>query len=191
MELRDLDIRNALKKRLTDEYKNDPNTLIIDELGLCQGVSRIDIAVINGRILGYEIKSGKDTLERLPVQIEIYNKVFDEITIVTCENHSRKVMDLIPEWWGIYLVGKAENDPIGFIELRSPKNNPSIDLFSIAQLLWRNESITILKRRGFAKGIISKPRFEAWGRLVKNLNPDELKKSVRDQLRIRANWRSD
>lgn len=191
MELRDMDIRNALKKRISDEYESDPETLIIDELGLCQGTSRIDIAVINGCMYGYEIKSEKDTLERLPLQIETYNKIFDQIILVTCDNHAQKVMNLVPEWWGIHLVRKTKDNFIEFDEFRSPKNNPLVDLFSIVQLLWRDESIEILKKKGFLKGINGKPRVKIWEKLVEKLDPDELKRNVRDQLKLRVNWRVD
>jgi hypothetical protein len=191
MQLRDIDIRNTLRKRISNKYQNDSDTLIVDELGLCQGTSRIDIAVINGYMYGYEIKSEKDTLERLPLQIEIYNKIFDEVILVTCDNHIQQVMNLIPEWWGILLVRKTTNNLIEFTEFRSPKNNPLVDLFSIAQLLWRDEGIDILKEKGLVKGIMSKPRLEVWERLVEKLDPNDLKKTVRDHIKIRANWRSD
>jgi hypothetical protein len=55
---------------------------IIEELGVVHGKSRIDIAVINGLMHGYEIKSDKDTLQRLPEQMNMYNSVFNKVTLV-------------------------------------------------------------------------------------------------------------
>ena len=62
---KDLDIRSALHAKRLRRLKAKPDTLVIDELGLAHASSRIDVAVINGCIHGYEIKSAKDTLDRL------------------------------------------------------------------------------------------------------------------------------
>lgn len=106
MKTRDIDIRQKLHKELSSQYKNRTDTIVVDELNLCQGDARIDIAVVNGKIHGYEIKSESDTLERLPNQISIYNQVMDTVTIVTAEKHLEKVKQLIPAWWGIKIVEK-------------------------------------------------------------------------------------
>ena len=72
--MRDIDIRRRLR---ADERLHpwDSNTRIVEELGLCQGVARVDLAVVNGTIHGYEIKSERDTLTRLSGQAEIYNHI--------------------------------------------------------------------------------------------------------------------
>src|SRR4051812_45593489 len=80
--MRDYDIRQELRQRLRKEHEGDPETLVIEELGLCQGQVRADIAVINGFMHGYEIKSERDTLERLPRQREVYEQCFDAVTLV-------------------------------------------------------------------------------------------------------------
>lgn len=64
MKLYDYDIRVSLKETLANEHKGT-DTIIVDELPICWGDARIDLAVINGRINGYEIKSDRDTLDRL------------------------------------------------------------------------------------------------------------------------------
>ena len=66
--MRDCDIRKALRKRLEEAHKGESGTRIVEEFGLCQGRARIDVAVFNGFINGFEIKSARDTLKRLPGQ---------------------------------------------------------------------------------------------------------------------------
>ena len=61
----DANIRSALHAKRLRRARSQPDTLVIDELGLAHAKSRIDVAVINGCIHGYEIKSAKDTLDRL------------------------------------------------------------------------------------------------------------------------------
>ena len=59
--MRDVDIRRALRTRVRDS-DDMKEALVVDELGLCQGRARIDLAVVNSSLHGYEIKSERDTL---------------------------------------------------------------------------------------------------------------------------------
>ena len=63
-------------------HKRDKKVRIIEELGVKHGTARVDIAVVNGIMHGYEIKSDKDTLQRLPRQISTFNPIFDQLTLV-------------------------------------------------------------------------------------------------------------
>jgi hypothetical protein len=54
-------IREALKRHLNHLHAGDAKLRIIEELGVEHGAARIDIAVINGVLHGYEIKSDRDT----------------------------------------------------------------------------------------------------------------------------------
>ena len=53
----DKDVRQAVKDKILKAHINDPSTLVIDELGLDHGRNRVDIAVINGELHGYELKA--------------------------------------------------------------------------------------------------------------------------------------
>lgn len=189
MKTRDIDIRASLHSILREEHKNEPDTLIINELGLCQGDARIDVAVVNGAINGYEIKSESDTLGRLPRQTDAYNRVFDTVTILTASRFIEGIEDIIPEWWGIV---KAEMDCDGivhFFPYRTPHQNPNIDPIALVQLLWREEALSILKERGLQKGLLSKPRHVLWNALAEKLELSDLQDEVRRRLKARSQWR--
>lgn len=187
--MRDMDIRLGLKKRLLAEHGDDPNTLILDELGLCQGASRVDIAVINGAITGYEIKSERDTLERLPFQVEIYSRTLDQVTIVGNGCHLEGIIRMVPGWWGIKEALEEENQ-VQFVTHRPPGDNPEVDATAVVQLLWRDEALETLTELGLERGLLSKPREVLWSALVANLELEGLKTIVRERLKARANWRS-
>jgi hypothetical protein len=89
--MQDSDIRKLLHTYLKRENKKYKDTIIVDEFDLCSGLSRIDIAVVNGVIHGYEIKSEEDTLNRLPNQIIYYNKSLEKISIATNKSHLEKI----------------------------------------------------------------------------------------------------
>jgi len=188
--VRDADIRSALHRYLSKEYEKDPETLIIDELGLCEGEARVDIAVVNGILAGYEIKSDRDTLERLAHQTHIYSSVLDQVVIVVAPRHLEKVVDLVPEWWGIWEALK-DSTGIRIESVRSPRQNPCVDPAALVQLLWRNEALDILKSLGAERGMLSKPRWMIWERLVELVPASQLRNLVREQLKRRTNWRSD
>ena len=159
MKVYDKDIRKVLYKKFltTKEFTNDSSTLVIDEFDVCRGSSRVDIAVINGKIHGYEIKSEQDTLERLPSQMNDYNKVFDKVTIVTGEKYVDKVFDIIPDWWGISYVTTKNNNLI-LKRKRTAKINKDINILNLLQLLWKDELIKLLNLHGITKGLKSKNR---------------------------------
>jgi len=187
--MRDIDIRRTLR---TDErlHPGEPDTRIVEELGLCQGVARVDVAVVNGTIHGYEIKSDRDTLARLPAQAEVYSRVLDYVTIVTAPAHADNVRKVVPEWWGIWAVAEDEGG-IRLNALRSSVQNPEVNPFALAQLLWRDEALRALIKRGLAQGVRSKSRKEIWQRLASELTIEELGKTVRECLKNRAvGWRA-
>jgi len=102
--MRDRDVREAVRAYLYDAHKADRETLIVEEMGVWSGTVRIDIAVINGELSGFELKSDRDKLDRLPLQAKVYSKVFDRVTLVVGARHVRKALPLIPEWWSVLIA---------------------------------------------------------------------------------------
>jgi hypothetical protein len=49
----------------------------IDEFWVPRTNERADLAAIGSRLWGFEIKTDRDTLRRLPRQVEAYNRLFD------------------------------------------------------------------------------------------------------------------
>jgi hypothetical protein len=188
--MRDMDIRRALRREMTRLHGDDQGTRVVEELGLCQGSARIDLAVINGNIHGYEIKSDQDTLERLRGQSEIYNRVLDYVTIIVSPSHVRHVMPIVPNWWGIS-IASAEEGEVVIRERRLPRRNAAADSFALAQLLWRGEALAALEGLGLAEGMHSKRREFLWRRLAEKVPTKELGRIVRDRLKSRASgWRA-
>ncbi|SFB71668.1 hypothetical protein SAMN04487907_101232 [Zunongwangia mangrovi] len=189
--MKDIDIRLELHSNyLSSFYKHDPDSVIIDELGICQGSSKIDIAVVNGHLWGWEIKSEKDNLKRLPSQIQYYNKVFDYVTIVVGRNHLEEVKEMVPEFWGIMEAKNQKGNSLSIKSVRNCKLNPKIEAISLAQLLWKNETLEILERLGKDRGYKSKPRRALWQRLTEVLSLEELNSEVRSYLKNRKGWRT-
>jgi hypothetical protein len=188
--MKDCHIRTALKSKLFSRYAKDPSTLIVDELGLRHGAARVDVAVINGVIHGFELKSDCDTLNRLPLQIKIYNSVLDRITLVSGSRHIEKGISLVPDWWGIKLAELGSRGAIRFTEIRRPQANPIQDILAVCKLLWREEAITLLEELDTAEGVRRKPRAAVYAKLAEAADPDLIRSRIRHQLRSRTSWRS-
>ncbi len=187
--MRDIDIRKLLLLTLQKKYNDDIDTLIIEELGLCQGDSRVDLAVINGSIHGYEIKSERDTLNRLSAQQDIYCKIFDCVTVVASSCHVAEIRRQVPKWWGLK-EAQYSDGKINLVDVRLCRKNTAIDPKALVQLLWREEALEILKERNLHKGIVSKPRDVLWDRIISRLPLKELRCEVRNRIKKRQQWRS-
>ncbi|MDH2452140.1 sce7726 family protein [Priestia megaterium] len=188
IKLKDSDIRKVLTKRLEKQYAKDFNTKIVHEMGILHGQSRVDLAVINGTLHGFEIKSESDTLTRLNAQMLDYNKVFDRMTIVVQRNYLNKVRDIVPKWWGIILVTRYKGE-LHLREVRKGKSNPSVDPFSLSHLLWRKEALNILKEKGLQRGYLSKPRDEIYKKICSSITLNEIKLIVNQCLKKRESWK--
>jgi hypothetical protein len=189
--MRDLDIRRALHRELADAHAHEIRTTrIIDELAVCHGNARVDVAVINGSLSGYEIKSERDTLARLPSQAEHYGQVFDYMTIVGSRRHLDAIRSTVPRWWGLTAAERGPDGEVALRALRQPKRNRNTVAHAVCQLLWRAEALRILESLGADRGMANKSRAELWERLATTAPRADLADLVRDALRARGDWRS-
>lgn len=187
----DMIIRYALKRELINHHKKDKKVRIIEELGVQHGDARVDIAIVNGIMHGYEIKSDQDTLRRLPEQINIFNSVFDKITLIVGKNHLYQAIKIIPEWWGVTIAKIGNNGSVLFNVIREEEFNKDQNSISIARLLWREEALNILEKNNKAKGFYSKPRSFIYEKLANILDQKTLNKEVRETLFLRTDWRPE
>lgn len=192
MKIYDADIRRILFNSflIEKEYIEEPDTVIINELDICAGVSRVDIAIINGKIHGYEIKSKQDNLERLPNQIESYNSVFDTMTIVTYKSHLEKIKKIVPKWWGIKCVDDKNGDII-LKNIRKPKENNNINIQNVAMLLWKDEMLDLLLNcSDITVRYKNKNRYDLSYMIQQYVDSNTVKEYVRNVLKNRTNWKA-
>ena len=185
----DPEIRSALHRKRLRQQKLHPDTLIIDELGLAHARSRIDIAVINGYIHGYEIKSAQDNLDRLGSQLKVYRQTLQKLTIVTAPKHMPRILSEVPDWCGVI---EAKQGPRGGIRLhpvRSAQSNPDIDPVMLAHLLWRPEVLDLLSKIGYAPKELRHPRKQLYELLCEVLTTRQLTTEIRKFMARRQAWR--
>lgn len=181
-EIRKAMIDNLNKVNVGHEFR------IINELGICDGSARVDIALANGKLCGYEIKSDMDTLERLSGQIEEYNKTFDKITIVVGNKFKDKIESYVPEFWGIEVAYRNKFGNISIKRLRSARLNKNIESRALLELLWKEELKELLSIHG-VKGISNKNKRKLRDIAIETIPLKEIKNFTRETLKIREGWR--
>lgn len=185
--LKDYDMRPILINKINKQNLMH-NFRIIEELSVCDGGARVDLAVANGRLIGYEIKSDADSLDRLENQIDCYNKTFDRIIIVVGEKFKDGISAHIPDYWGIYVISKKNDSSPSFFVVRPAKANPNVDKGSLLSLLWKNEIYSILRSKnisGLSKLNLRNLRSIAESKLTKS----EIRNYTRETLKLRTEWR--
>lgn len=146
--LSDPDIRSALLATWDKWYCKGFH--VFSELGLEWGSAIFDVAVLGERIDGYEIKSDKDSLSRLPNQVRLFSEVADLMTIVTVQRHLKKCVYLVPDWWGVTLAKRIDGN-VELLRIREADWNPNQNAASLLRLMWKSEIAAFLTKHGHSK----------------------------------------
>jgi hypothetical protein len=188
-QITDTRIREALHRRKLARAAESPKTLIINELGLVHARARVDVAVINGCVHGYEIKSEADTLKRFDRQLAIYSTCLEKLTFVCAEKHLTALYSSAPIWCGLLLVVKGPRSGLDFISVRKADRNPELDKLKLAYLLWRPEVIDLLIRLDAPRPLLKKSRVEMYDFIAERLSTSEITAYIRDCFISRETWR--
>lgn len=147
------------------------------------GVSKLDVAVLNGRLVGYEIKSDRDSLSRIEHQLMQYQEVCDELTIVTTERHHEMVEKAVPEWSGI-IIASVRGDAVSLDTYRAAMRNPNWDVLALMLMLWQSETVELARSHGF-RAPREMPKGLIHAQLARRIPHDVLRGAVLTRLRSR------
>jgi hypothetical protein len=178
----DADIRRVLRRSLAEEFADDTTTVILDEFG-CAGI-RADVAVVNGKLHGYEIKSEVDNLDRIENQTRGYGLIFDSVTAVVAAKHVEKLRVMVPNWWGITAVSSERNRPI-LQQVRKSRKNTAVDAVELGRILWRNEAYAFLKKLDLHHGLRHASAAAIRQRLIESVPLGDIAAEVRRVLKLR------
>jgi hypothetical protein len=187
--MRDKIVRQAFHNTVLKSDHSDLQTIVIDELGLRNGEVRADIAVVNGKLIGYEIKTEKDTLSRLPTQIQAYSEVFEKAFIILSDNHLKNAITMIPNWWGVYRIKRKPDGSFIFPCIRNARINKNQNTFTLVQLLWKPEALKLINSifaASFKSNLNKQVIYEL---LSQKFSKKKMSKVVIQYLKQRDNWR--
>jgi hypothetical protein len=185
----DTEIRAALHRTKLRRAHACANTLVVDELGLAHAKARIDIAVINGCVHGFEIKSAADTLARLPAQLVFYKECLEKLTIVCAGKHIDAVLATTPFWCGVIEASKGPRGAITFRTHRRTGHNQNIRAEQLAHLLWRSEAVNLLSKFEVSPDLLRQPRRTLYEDISARLTVSEITAYIREAMVARTAWR--
>ncbi|URK87759.1 sce7726 family protein [Rhizobium sp. RCAM05350] len=137
----DAHIRAPLLAWLRSLHPDHLTAKMLEEFKMPRPSARIDVALINGELTGFEIKSDRDTLDRLSSQVPAFSRFFDRVSLVTTGRHLTQAKATIPHWWGIVIYG----DDGGFKIARASKRNRSIDARAFLFALSKRELLLVAR----------------------------------------------
>lgn len=168
-------VRAALQRDLASHAAGDQRT--IEEFWVPRSHERADVVVVGGSLDGYEIKSARDGLRRLPRQAAAYGRLFDRCVAVVAARHVERTVQIVPAWWGIVIYDDRGAE-IAFTIMRCAEPNPTVDLEVLVRLLWRDEAFAALNGMGMSPERTA-PRGSLWRELLMVASTDDLRTIVR------------
>ena len=177
--LRDVDIRSSLEEWLVRLHAGD-DSKIIHELAIPRPSGRVDLAVINGRLAGFEIKSDVDGLGRLTRQSACFSQVFEQMSLVVTKRHIKAAQDRVPDWWGLI-------EPYGqtFRVRRKPRLNKSLNIEKVLHILLRKELVAVERLLSTKPSPSAALKTSIVGSLLANHSKRKLLVAVREVLKER------
>jgi hypothetical protein len=184
----EIEIRSALLNFLNADVEQ--NHLLIEEMSLESGGARVDVAVVNDQLIGFEIKSDFDNLDRLSNQIHSYNRVFDEITLVAGDEFIGIAEKILPAWWGLIRATRLKNGSVILSSVREPAPNQQQNSHSLASLLWKDEALGLLQKHLTKTPSSKLSKLKLYDLITQVTSKEEIKMWVTSKLKTRATWRS-
>lgn len=181
-------IRAFVKARLPRLVRSASRRFLVEEMEVCAGRARIDLAVIADRLIGIEIKGPKDSVSRLSGQAQAYSECFDQVVLIVHDSLAAEAQRLIPDWWGL-VTGQQIDGRIQYRFVRRLSRNPSLNLDRVLALLWREEIDSLLSD---LVGSNARPRAtkkSIRAQLLAEVEPPILHEASIRKLRERTEWR--
>lgn len=142
-------INQLLHAWIETNYLFKDDTALINELGFynrdpdsqVNKAFRADVVLACDKLIGFEVKSEKDSLKRWPSQSIAYSNVFNKVWLCTHSKHLVSALSTTPKHIGILLI-----DDLGSIAIvRTSSANPAQNTYDLATMLWKEELIELSK----------------------------------------------
>lgn len=95
------EIRSLLQAKLAAS-PHGQGAAFVSELFIDSFARRADLVMANGKLAAFEIKSERDSLDRLDGQLDTYLRLFEHVTVVCASRHVQGVQARIRDGVGIW-----------------------------------------------------------------------------------------
>jgi hypothetical protein len=142
--LNETDIKAALIDKLIERGMLH-DAVLINEMVVANWSRRADIAVVNGKLYAFEIKSDFDSLQRLDGQVSAYLDRFDKVTVVTTRKFTNLISEQMPpdvEIWEAI----SDGEDVSFRVARRGKTKEITCKRTLCGFLLKSEIISFLRQ---------------------------------------------
>lgn len=163
------------------------DAVLINELPVNGFLRRVDLAVANGKLHAFEIKSDLDSVDRLTGQVETYRDFFDKVTVVCSKKIVSYSLKWLPEDVSIVELSTSAKGLAKLTIKRRGKIKEVTDCRSYLSFLDKKSLIRGLRKAGLSCGIsenreqliqlYSKLPKSYWRRLVLDFLKDRYRES--------------
>ncbi|MGX9718825.1 sce7726 family protein [Stenotrophomonas acidaminiphila] len=121
--------------------------VVINELPVANWSRRADLAVANGKLQAFEIKSDLDSLRRLDAQIALFSTRFDKVVVVTTARFLTPALERLPAYVEIWEAARKDDD----VELRVARRGATREIKNkriLASYLQKSELVSFVRSSG-------------------------------------------
>lgn len=173
-------LKAAVIDRLISSKIFDANSVLVSELTVANWAHRTDIVLANGKLWGFELKSERDSLSRLPTQIEAFSQHFEKFVVVVADKFEARAEKLVRNVSGTGLWIATESGTL--IEKIRPSARPMAPAVAIS-LMTVKELRKFLVANGFKD--LKQNRRAALIKLAFELPPEALADGARTAIKER------
>ncbi|WP_321529106.1 sce7726 family protein [Sedimenticola selenatireducens] len=171
---------SAIKVKFIDFLLNgliNSDALIVNEMSFADSSRRADLVTIGDYLEAYEIKSEKDSLDKLPEQLKDYDKYFHSVYVICHKSHLKNVQN-ISRKFGIYVITER-----GVTKIRKARRRKKIKVKFLLDYLDRNSLASLIKEKTLSyRFIINLPINDFRENIEGKIKYDHLYPAVRKYL---------
>lgn len=130
------------------------------------GKSKADLVVLNGVSTAYEIKSERDSLKRLPSQLQDYRETFAVVNVVTNPEQAEAILSIAPSDVGVIVLSSRFNLRVVREAQNVPERTSPLMMLSTLRVA---EAVEVLQQLGVSFPEV--PNTERWATLRECFEP--------------------
>lgn len=166
--------RTAITQKVVLGRHNLRTATVLNEVRA--GNSKADVVVLNGTATAYEIKSERDSLQRLATQLADYRSVFASVAVVTSPGHAASVLRIAPQDVGVLVLSSRFRLQVVRDAVDRPERT-SVD--AMLASLRIDEAISVLARLGIEfPAVPNTQRWAVLSELFAGLDPAQVHATV-------------
>lgn len=186
-----LQIRDSLRLWIAGNTNMQDSDIFINELGFYNKIPdrtvdnafRADLVLATDALVGFEIKSEKDSLKRWEAQKIAYTNVFDEVWLCAHHKHLDKAIATTPDHIGLIAVN---NSNALEVVRRSVVGHGMNNAYDLSSMLWRDELDELAALHGI-KWKSRTTKRQAREIVMTELAIDDVRRFLIKRLKIRKN----